>query len=249
MATIDVRCDVRLPGDIVLATQKDTSYPAIRWQLANRDTVSVEMEVRNQEICHSYQEHASKGNWYVNSRVESLRVSVRLEDVSVDDLDRLYGRHASAHNFVARFNTSSATSIEQPYQEALSFGGRVTREIKEAVNLILRFVRDNYGQHWVRLLSDEEKPIQNFLDEVRAEWREATNPWKRLLVSPIEIVIKGARIGVANLYLETTDWQSIQHAIKYERQPSRRFCALVQCKGTVLPRRPTGCDHPDELGT
>ena len=124
MATIEVRCKVRLSEAIVLATQQDTSYPAIRWSLANGDTVSVEMEIPEQQIRHSYQEHSSKGNWYVNSRVDLLKVSVRVESVSADDLDRLYVRHLSASTFNAHFETNSGP-LDQTYQEALELGRRV----------------------------------------------------------------------------------------------------------------------------
>jgi hypothetical protein len=176
VATIEVRCEVSLSGgEIVLATQQDTLYPPIQWQLTSGDTVSVEMEVRDKGIKLDYQKHASKGNWYVNSKVETLRVSAKLGDVSADDLDRLYVRHSS-RSFVGRFKTNSGATLDQHYQEARGLGQRAVKGIREGANRVLRFVRDNYGQHWVRLLSDDEKPIQNFLDEVKAEWREARIP-------------------------------------------------------------------------
>jgi hypothetical protein len=184
------------------------------------------MEVPEQQLRHSYQEHSSKGNWYVNSRADLLKVSVRVEGVSADDLDRLYVRHASACTFKAHFETNSGP-LDQTYQEALELGRRVVKEIREPVNLVLRFIRDNYGQHWLRLLSDDdEEQLQNFLDDVRAEWREDTNPWKRLLVTPRVIAIRGVYLRAANLYLEIVDWEAIQQAVVRNERPSDGFTLL-----------------------
>lgn len=230
MATIEVRCNVTLPESIVLATQEDTSYAPISWQLANGDTVSVEMNIHQDKIKQSYQENSSRGNWYVNSRVEILKVSVRIGNVSADDLDRLYVRHTSASSYVARFATSSDVYVEQPYQEALEFGWRVVREIWEAVNLVLRIIRDNYGQHWLRLLNNDEKQLQNFLDAVQAEWREDTKSWKRLLVMPTEISITGLYMRVANLYLEIADWGAIRQAIVRNDYPYEVLTLLADSR-------------------
>ncbi len=109
MATIEVRCNVRLSEAIVLATQQDASYGAICWTLANGDTVALEMDIPEAEIKRSYQEHSSRGNWWVNSRVEVLRISIRLENVSADDLDRLYGRYGKRSIW---FSDSSVTTMD-----------------------------------------------------------------------------------------------------------------------------------------
>jgi len=185
------------------------------------------MDIPEEEIRRSYQEHSSRGNWWVNSRVEVLRISIRVENVLPDDLDRLYARHPSEHTHVAHFETSSGMGLDQPYQEAPELGRRVVEEIRETVNLILRFVRDDYGQHWLRPLSQDEKPVQNFLDDVRAEWREATNPWKRLLISHMGVSIKGlCFVGVVKRYLEIDDWHTIQRAIGRKQEPSSGFALL-----------------------
>ncbi len=159
MATIEVRCNVKLPKAIVLATRQDAFYGAICWTLSNGDTVAVEMDIPEDEIRRSYQQHSSRGDWWVNSRVEDLRISIRLENVSADDLDRLYARHTSERTWVAHFETSAGVGLDQSYQEAPELGRRAVAEIRETVNLILRFVRDNYGQHWLRLLSQDEKSL------------------------------------------------------------------------------------------
>jgi hypothetical protein len=226
MATIEVRCNVKLSEAIVLATQQDASYGAIRWTLANGDTVTVEMDIPEDEIRRSYQEHSSRGNWYVNYRVQALRISIRLENVSADDLDRLYARHTSEPTWVAHFETSAGEGLDQSYQEAPELGRRVIAEIRETVNLILRFVRDNYGQHWLRPLSQDEKSLQNFLDDVQAEWREAMNPWKRLLIASLVTSIGSVYVGVMKLYLEVGDWQTIQQAVGRKEEPSSGFALL-----------------------
>ncbi len=226
MATIEVRCNVRLSEAIVLATQQDASYGAICWTLANGDTVALEMDIPEAEIKRSYQEHSSRGNWWVNSRVEVLRISIRLENVSAGDLDRLYARHTSDSIHVAHFETSSGVGLDIPYQETPELGRRVVAEIRETVNLVLRFVRDNYGQHWLRPLSQDERSLQNFLDDARAEWREGKNPWKKLLVAHLMTYMVGAWLGVMKLYLEVGDWQTIQQAVSRKEEPSSGFALL-----------------------
>jgi hypothetical protein len=226
MATIEVRCNVKLSEAIVLATQQDALYGAIRWTLANGDTAAVEMDIPEDEIRRSYREHSSRGNWWVNSRVEVLRISIRLKNVSADDLDRLYVRHTSERTWVAHFETSAGVGLDQSYQEAPELGRRVVAEIRETVNLILRFVRDNYGQHWLRLLSQDEKSLQNFLDDARAEWREPTNPWKRLLIAVPVVSLGRVYLGVMKLYLEVSDWQTIQQAVGRKEEPSSGFALL-----------------------
>ncbi len=226
MATIEVRCNVKLPKAIVLATRQDAFYGAICWTLSNGDTVAVEMDIPEDEIRRSYQQHSSRGDWWVNSRVEDLRISIRLENVSADDLDRLYARHTSERTWVAHFETSAGVGLDQSYQEAPELGRRVVAEIRETVNLILRFVRDNYGQHWLRLLSQDEKSLQNFLDDVRAEWREATNPWRRLLIAVLVTSIGSVYLGVMRLYLEVGDWHTIQQAVARKEEPSSVFALL-----------------------
>ena len=180
MGTIEVRCKITLRGAIVLACQKDTSYAPIRWQLANADAVSFEMEVPEEQIRSQYQMHSSKGDWFVNSKVDVVRLSVLFQNVSADDVDRLYVRHATAEAFREHFETDSGP-LDIDYQEASELGRRVVKEIRDAVNAVLRLIRDNYGQHWLRLLSLDEEELRNFLDEVRAEWREGANSWKRLV--------------------------------------------------------------------
>ena len=229
MATIEVRCKVELAEAIVLATQQDKFYGAIRWKLANGDTATVQMEVSEDEIRRSYEEYESKGNWYVNSRVSNLKVSLDVEQVSEDELDRLYGRHPSERKFVARFEAIAGTDSEQTYQEAPELGRRVATDIREAVNTILRFIRDSYGQHWLKLISDED-PVQNFLDRVHAEWQEGTNPCLRLCVAPPTLVIKGLQMGAVKLYLEISDWQTIQRAIGGNESPPDGFTLLSDSK-------------------
>ncbi len=226
MATIEVRCNVKLSEAIVLATQQDAIYGAICWTLANGDTVAVEMDIPEDEIRRSYLENSSRGNWWVNSMVEVLRISIKLENVSADDLDRLYARHTSDPIHIAHFETSSGVGLDMSYQETPEFGRRVVAEIRETVNLILKFVRDNYGQHWLRPLSQDERSLQNFLDDARAEWREAKNPWKKLLVAHLMIYMVGAWLGVMKRYLEVGDWQMIQQAVSRKEEPCSGFALL-----------------------
>jgi hypothetical protein len=69
-----------------------------------------------------------------------------------------------------------------------------------------------------------------------------TDPWKRLLVAPPEIVIKGVRMGVANRYLETTDWKSIQEAIAANASPPDGLMVLHCCpkQGNATTREKCG---------
>ncbi|PYX25679.1 MAG: hypothetical protein DMG82_04170 [Acidobacteria bacterium] len=222
MATIEVRCTIKLPDPVVLACQKDTSYPPIQWQLANGDTVSIEMEVPEDQIKSQYRMHSSKGNWFVNSKVRAVALSLVLHNVSNDDVERLHARHATAKTLRARFKTDSGP-LDLDYQEAPELGQRIVCEIVESINLVLRFIRDNYGQHWLSLISaDEEKP-QNFLNEVRAEWREAANPWQQLLLKPPIVAIGPVYVGAWNRYLETSDWKAIQQMITRNEGPPDAF--------------------------
>ena len=226
MATVEVRCRAKLSEPIVLASQQDTFYPPLRWTLSNGDNASVEMEVPEETI-RAHQD-PSKTNWFINTKVDVIRVWIELHDVEDNDTDRLYLRHASAKTYKAHFQTASGP-VDQSYQEALAFGQRVGREILEGLNLVLRFVRVNYGQHWIQLVSGDEA-VQNFLDSVRAEWREGSNPWSRLLVSPPVVSVGPVFAGSGNLYLETADWDAVQKAIAANEMPADGFALISEAR-------------------
>jgi len=135
------------------------------------------------------------------SKVNRLRVLIGLENVSTNDLDRLYARLIGAPILKARFETSSGESETQEYQEVSEIGRRVVATTMIAANRILRQIRDNYGQHWLRLLDEEVElfQIQNVLDQVGCEWREGMKSWRRLLVSPNAILIVLPPINSADL--------------------------------------------------
>jgi hypothetical protein len=62
VAVVEVRCTVKLAEPIVLATQQDTSYPPLRWDLPNGDKTTVEMEVPVDKI--KGHQDPSKLDWY-----------------------------------------------------------------------------------------------------------------------------------------------------------------------------------------
>lgn len=227
MPTIEVRAQVELGEPIVLSTQDNASFPPMRWQLSTGDRVEVTMDVSHEELAEKYRKCAADGgNWFVNSRVETLTVLLELTDVAADDLDRLYGRHPSASRYVV-YDETPKKNVE--CQEAKELGVRVSGAIREAVNTILRLLRNSYGQYWLHLLEDNEA-AQNFLNAVHAAWREGEQPWTRLFIGPIEFQGGLFVFGGHDQYLEIKDWRQMQEAITDAETPLEGYVLLSDAK-------------------
>jgi hypothetical protein len=221
--TVEISCKVSLTEHIILATQEDVSYPPLGWRLTNGDIASVEVEVAADKIRHDYATYSVKGkdNYFVNSRVEHLRVMLSMVNVSADDFERLNGKHPTADVHRAHLvSSTTGEGVDIDYQDAEVFGKRVYQEIREAVNHVLEIIRDVYGQHWLKLLVDEQS-TQNFLDEVRATYRfSPSEEWKRLLVSPNVASFGPVGVGGAKRFLEISDWIAMQTAVDSGTRPN-----------------------------
>src|SRR5437870_3056012 len=149
MAEIEVHCEVPLAEPIVLATQAEIHYAPIQWKLSSGDHVVVRMDVAEASAKAHYTEHSSTPNYFVNTRVEKLFIILTVADVSELDLARLVGTNTSEETFHAHFANPSGP-LDFDYQSAEELGRRVVQDIKEAANTLVRLVRINYGQHWLK---------------------------------------------------------------------------------------------------
>jgi hypothetical protein len=228
MAEIEVHCDVPLAEAIVLATQASTEYPPLQWTLKSGDTVVVRIEVAETAAKAHYAQHSATPNYFVNTRVEKLFITVTVKNVSQLDLSRLLGTNTSEQTFHAHFETSSGPE-DFDYQSAEELGRRVVEDIKDAANTLLRFLRISYGQHWLKPVGADEPNLQNFLDTVRARWQRG-GFWRRLVVMPLVTRIAGVFIGGTRQYLEISDWATIQTALGRGDVPIEVYALVSDAK-------------------
>src|SRR5437899_310885 len=160
MTEIEVHCEVPLVEPIILATQADTQYPPIQFNLSNGDQAVLRMDVPEAAAKAHYAQHFSTANYFVNTRVEKLLVVLTVENVSVLDMSRLLGTNTSEQTFHAHFETPSG-QLDFDYQSAEGLGRRIVQDIKDSANTLLRLIRTNYGQHWLKPVGLEEPDLQN----------------------------------------------------------------------------------------
>ena len=220
MAEIEVQCEVALTVPIVLATQADTHYAPIQWRLSSGDRVVIRMDAPEAAAKAHYAEHSTTPNYFVNTRVEKLVAVLTVANISAMDISRLLGTNTSEETFHAHFETSSGP-LDFDYQSAEELGRRVALDIKEAANTLVRWVRINYGQHWLKAVGTDEPDIQNFLDSAKARWQR-NGVWTPLVVSPRVVRIPGGVVGGARQYLEVSNWSTIQIAVGKEKVRQKR---------------------------
>jgi HEPN domain-containing protein len=228
MAEIEVQCDVPLAEPIVLATQADTRYAPIQWKLSSGDQVVIRMDAPEAAAQAHYAEHSSTLNYFVNTRVEKLVAVLTVANVSAMDISRLLGTNTAEETFHAHFETSSG-ALDFDYQSAEELGRRVAQDIKEAANTLVRWVRINYGQHWLKAAGADEPDIQNFLDSAKARWQR-NGVWTPLVVSPRVVRIPGGVVGGTRQYLEVSDWSTIQIAVGKGESPSEAYALVSDAK-------------------
>src|SRR2546430_8040825 len=180
MAEIEVHCEVPLAEPIVLATQADTHYAPIQWKLSSGDQVVIRMDAPEAAAKAHWAGHSSTANYFVNTRVEKVVAVLTVANVSAIDISRLLGTNSSEETFHAHFETPSGP-LDFDYQCAEELGRRVVQDIKEATNTVVRFVRINYGQHWLEAVGADEPDLQNFLDTAKARWQR-NGIWTPLVV-------------------------------------------------------------------
>jgi hypothetical protein len=212
MAEIEVHCEVLLAQPVVLATQADTQYVPIQLMLDNGDLAVIRMDVDEAAAKAHYAQHSSIPNYFVNTRVEKLIVVLTVKNVSALDVSRLLGTSTSEQTFHAHFETQSGP-LGFDYQSAEELGQRIVQDIKDSANTLVRLIRTNYGQHWLKPVGLEEPDLQNFLDDTRARW-EKNGVWTPLVVSPRVVRIPGGVVGGGRQYLEVTDWAAIRTSIR-----------------------------------
>jgi hypothetical protein len=140
------------------------------------------MDVAEKDAKACFAEHSLTPNYFVNTRVEKLFIVLTIAHVSASDISRLLGTNTSEKTFRAHFETPSGPQ-DYEYQSAEALGRRIAEDIKEATNALLRFIRINYGQHWLTFVGADEPELQNFLRSVRAKWSQDGKSWRPLLVS------------------------------------------------------------------
>jgi hypothetical protein len=194
---LHVRCKIPLPEAIVLSTQQDVVYPPLQRRLPNGlATISLGVDEK-----HARDVYNSRGgtiaNYWVNTKVDLLSVDLVLDDLTDDELSRLEGHHPSAAYY---------TSQHGRYQEAHELGARIASTLIEACNLVVRAIARRFGQFWLKPIRRDES-LQHFLIAIGAEW-SSPGGWAPLFVQPPS---SGGRIflGVADQYLEISDWTSL----------------------------------------
>ena len=228
MAELEIQCVVPLPEAIVLATQANTDYPPLQWTLESGNKIVIRMDVAEQAAKAHYAAHSSTANYFVNTRVEKLFLTLTVADVSEVDLSRLLGTNTPEKTFHAHFETSSGP-LDFDYQSAEELGRRIAQDVKEAANRLIRFIRVSYGQHWLKLVGADEPDLQNFLDAVKARWLR-DGVWTPLVVTPRVVRIPGGFVGGNGQYLEISDWATIQAALGRGDVPSEAYALVSDAK-------------------
>lgn len=228
MAELEIRCEVSLWEPIVLATQDNTDYQPLQWTLKSGNGVVVRMDVAEETAKNHYAEHSSPPNYFVNTPVHKLFLSLKVAEVSDLDLSRLLGKNTSEKTFHAHFESSSGP-VDFDYQSAEDLGRRIVKDILEAANTLIRFIRINYGQHWLEPLHPNEPDPQTFLDNVKAHWLK-DKVWIPLVVNPHVAYITGAFIGGKRQYFEVADWETIRGALTRGEAPSEAYSLVSDAK-------------------
>jgi hypothetical protein len=171
--------------------------------------VSVQLDVPNDEIERIWDRREDRPDWWVNTRVDSLVLQLILTNVDDDTLLRLAGQHPTAETFVGD------GSVRQHAEE---FGRRVREEVIAAVNLLVRVIRDAFGQYWLAHVEPNDS-LQHFLNDIGAQWRVEASSWQELWAEPFAIVMKGAVIGAADQYLTLQDWRDVERTLKGDAPP------------------------------
>jgi hypothetical protein len=228
MAEIEVHCEVLLAEAIVLATQADTQYAPMRLVLSGGDQVVIRMDVAEAAAKAHYAQHSSTTNYFVNTRVERLIVVLTVKNVLALDVSRLLGTNTPEETFHAHCETQSGP-LDFDYQSAEELGRRIVEDIKDSGNTLLRLIRTNYGQHWLKPVGMDEPDLQNFLDSAKARWQK-NGVWTPLVVSPRVVRLPGGVVGGGRQYLEVSDWTAIQTAVGRGETPSEAYTLVSDAK-------------------
>lgn len=226
MAELEIRCEVSLWEGIVLATQADTNYQPLQWTLSSGTSVAVSIDVAA-AARSEYAKHSETSNYFVNTAVQKLSIALKVLDVSDLDISRLRGAEASEKTFHAHFETDSGP-LDFDYQAAEELGLRLVRDIVEAANKVIRFIRINYGQHWLEPIPNQSDH-QNYLDTVKAQWLK-DGTWTPLVTSPHVVSIPGGFLGGTRQYLEISDWNTVQAALARGDSPSEGYALISDAK-------------------
>lgn len=123
MAELEIRCEALLLEPIALATQDNTDYQPLQWTLKSGNKVVVRMDVAEETAKKNYAEHFSTPNYFVNTPVHKLFLTLKVADVSDLDLSRLLGKNTSektfhAHSRVRQAHWISITSLPRIWAAA-----------------------------------------------------------------------------------------------------------------------------------
>jgi hypothetical protein len=226
MAELEIKCEVSLWEGIVLATQADTNYQPLNWTLSSGTQATVSIEVAAGAATH-YAQHSATPNYFANTKVEKLSIALKEANVSDLDISRLRGTNPSERTYHAHFESASGP-LDFAFQSAEELGRRVVADILEAANKVIRFVRINYGQHWLELIPNQAEP-QNYLDSVKAKWLK-DGAWTPLVTSPHVVIIPGGFLGGTAQYLEVADWNAIQAALARGHAPTESYALVSDAK-------------------
>src|ERR1700747_943894 len=226
MAELEIRCEVSLWEGIVLATQADANYQPLQWTLSSGTSATVSIQVV-EAARREYAKHSSQPNYFVNTKVEKLSIALKAPDVADLDISRLLGTNTSEKTYHAHFEGASGP-LDFDYQSAEDLGRRVVRDVLEAANKVIRFIRINYGQHWLELIPSQPHP-QNYLDTVKAKWLK-DGTWTPLVTAPHVVSIPGGFLDGAGLYLKISDWNTIQTALVRGEAPSESYALVSDAK-------------------
>jgi hypothetical protein len=226
MTELEIRCEVSLWERIVLATQADTNYQPLQWTLGSGTKTTVSIEVP-EAARTEHAKHSSQPNYFINTTVNKLSIALKLPDVLELDISRLRGTNTAEKTHHAHFEGPSGP-LDFDYQSAEDLGRRVVHDILDAVNKVIRFVRINYGQHWLELIPSQTHS-QNYLDTVKAKWLNG-GTWMPLVCAPHVVSIPGGLFGGTRSYLEISDWNAIQAALMRGEPPSESYALISDAK-------------------
>jgi hypothetical protein len=209
---------VSLPVPIVISVQQGYAFPPFSVKLANGDEATVSFNIDDNVVNQFLGTLGASG--FAVTHVSSLQIKIVVADVSTDDIDRLYCRHASEPTFKTH---------GRDYQRLESHGKRVVEDVIDASNLILLEIQTRYGQYWLELLNVKNNLYPNFLDDTKAEWREPNGNWASFCSAPL---ISHATLVWAekDTYLEVADWATIGASLKAGSEKHVGFSLLASAR-------------------
>lgn len=203
--SLEVLLKMLLPEPIVLGTQASPSFPPLSMYVDDTTSVTIELQIDENKLRRKYlsgidhDPQADKEFWVV-SRADALLVTVTLSDVSEDDVLRIESKHHTARH---------ERMHDVVHQDAPEFAERVGKAAVLAVGKLLRELRRSFGQYWLRHLGQPEH-WPNFLRAHTANWRYPHGNWKPLVVGPLTCGTIGLTLGIADQYLSSENWKSVE---------------------------------------